>query len=941
MKVKHIYSAALLSLLAVSCTNDDFTSMGNGALEGKKMDATNFMLVDASGNDEAQTRVDYIPGYFGGGRQIQFITPTWETTDEIGFSHIYPSDGDERLVTNYRFAIDPEDAGKTTGARFKTDNSTIFEGDYFVYYPFNNKYADYEGIPFALSNIQIQDASDEAVVDMSMDPEANTSLLDRFRKAGEHLQGNKFSISNRVTAEAHVQQTEFSFNQYTSQICYLIYPTNQTNDIYIKRVELVSNTAEPLKVPTKVRFNSQGAGIDEPKAAVDETSYAEKAVLLFENVNATSGAGGLKVPATTTSQNAVMGYISMIPATYAQGSYKFVVYYTEDANTESNSLKKVEITKSEDLVLSSNFVQPISLEIDANGATEVTTGYDIYTETEFASAVIKSNAVTSGSSEFNLANDIVLTNDYTLSSQVPVTFTGNKTVTVSKDKTLTFDTPSKVNFQNTIKGEGKVIVTAGTVDIKSIDDSKLALENDGTLKVENNADAKGHLWYVINRGNLTLYNADVVGNMGVSAMKGTVALKDVTVGGYVSFAKDLETENTFENVTVNGDLTNHAATLTVKGNNVLAYNAATEACSTLTNNGTINFVEGATATIGKLEVSDGEDGYINLGRETTPSAVKVTVEGTAKLQNSLVYVDTKATFTANGELQGLKGNGHDNDLDNTTMILEGTLETANKVTHNGNFSYCGKIVNKAGGEWTVNTAAALSRFIHTHNNTQATFVNEAGGVVYVNDVHNANSTAAMNAMPKDLYDATSKGTLVWRDITTMADVDDIYNLGDNCWATDLWAELTIKNIGDNQGETLPDGVDWSKKNIRLNLESESGSGTRRGYTVNVGAQKQIKAKNLTIDNQNSGQNDASSLKFDGGAENVIVVEETLELSNSVKKPFTLTITNGATCKDLVVYNDENRFTINQGTKITYTGEYTQRGNTEETVYPNGTPQRVD
>ena len=270
-----------------------------------------------------------------------------------------------------------------------------------------------------------------------------------------------------------------------------------------------------------------------------------------------------------------------------------------------------------------------------------------------------------------------------------------------------------------------------------------------------------------------------------------------------------------------------------------------------------------------------------------------------------------------------------------------SLETANKVTHNGNFSYCGKIVNKAGGVWTVNKVAALSRFIHTHNNTQATFVNEAGGVVYVNDVHDANSTAAMNAMPKDLYDATSKGTLVWRDITTMANVDAIYKLDDNCWATDLWAELTIKNIGDNQGETLPDGVDWSKKNIRLNLESESGSGTRRGYTVNVGAQKQIKAKNLTIDNQNSGQNDASSLKFDGGAENVIVVEETLELSNSVKKPFTLTITNGATCKDLVVYNDENRFTINQGTKITYTGEYTQRGNTEETVYPNGTPQRVD
>ena len=193
MKVKHIYSAALLSLLAVSCTNDDFTSMGNGALEGEKMDATNFTLVDASGNDGAQTRVDYIPGYFGGGTQMKFITPTWEVGDEIGFSHIYPKD--QWLVTNYRFTINPDDAGKTTGARFKTDNSTIFRGDYFVYYPFNKEYADYDGIPFALSNIQIQNASEDAVVDMSMDPEADVSLLDKFRKAGAHLQDNKFSIS--------------------------------------------------------------------------------------------------------------------------------------------------------------------------------------------------------------------------------------------------------------------------------------------------------------------------------------------------------------------------------------------------------------------------------------------------------------------------------------------------------------------------------------------------------------------------------------------------------------------------------------------------------------------------------------------------------------------------------------------------------------------------
>lgn len=936
MKVKHIYSAALLALLAAGCTNDDFTGVNSGALKGEMMDATNFTLVNVP-NEGADTRVAYVPGYFDGGNEMQFVTPTWEESDEIGFSHIYETD--QRLVTNYKFTIKKEDAGKSTGAEFTTDNSTIFEGEYFVYYPFNEKYADYNGIPFELSNIQTQDASEDARVTRAMKPvekvngvETHTADWDKFVKAGAHLQANKFSISNRVKADAQVQQTAFSFNQYTSQICYLIYPKNQSKAIYIKRIELVPTEGNTLEVPTAVRFNAV-AGDDAPVPETEKT--ADKAVLLFENVNGSTGAGGLKVEANTTEKTAVMAYISMIPTTYAQDTYKFVVYYTEDADTESNSLKKVEIDKKGvTMTLISNKVQPVLLPVDANGATEVTTGYDIYTETEFASAVVKSNNVTSGSCTFNLANDIELNNDYTLSSSVPVTFKGEKTVTVASGKTLTFNSPNTVTFQNTIKGEGKVAVSKGTVEIASINDEKLELTNAGTLTVKNE-DGQGDVLYASNSGNLTLWNANVASNVGVHNENGTVDLKDVVVNGSVTFNNEVKAKSAFENVTVKGDLTNNAATLEVLGSNVLAYNEGATTMSTLTNKGTINFLEGATATIGNLTSAAGAAAKINLGTLETPATVQVTVKGKAALGNSLVYVSEPATFTAEGKLEGLKSDGTEN-ANNTTMILEGKLETAGEVTGNGNFAFCGKVVNRQGGVWTIGANPKLSRFIHTHNTT-ATFVNEKGGIVYVNGVTDANAEDAMNALPKDLYNAESEGTLVWRGISSIANLDAIYKLGEDCWATDLEASLNTDDAK-TASETLSDGADWSGKNIVLNI-----IGNDKGkYTLAVGAEKQVKAANLTIIGQNK-ENKKSRYDFvvtGGDAEGALAVTNTFELINQSTDAFYIDIQNGATCNNLTVNNKKEnvKFYIQNGTKIHYTGTYTQLGDTENTVYPNGTPQ---
>lgn len=919
MKIKHIYSTVLLALLAAACTNDDFNDASNNAiLEGEKIDATNFALVETP-TDEAQTRVDYLPGYFAGSDIMKFITPTWESGDAIGFSHIYPTD--QRIVTNYKFTTTAN--GVSTGATFTTDNSTIFAGDYFVYYPFNEAYADYEGIPFELPNIQTQDASEDATVDKSMDPVTNPGLQDKFRNAGAHLV--KFSISNRVTADAKINQTNFSFNQYTSQICYLIYPKSQTRKIAIKRVELVSDNAENLQVPTAVRFNSAGIGVAAPVAEI--TEYATNAVLLFDNVQAT-GDGGLEVEANVTKDNAVMGYISMIPATYAKGTYKFVVYYTEN-----NILKRVQIRKNADLALISNKVQPITLEIDANGAEEVTSGYDIYTETEFASAVAKSNAVTSGASEFNLACDITLKNSYVLNSKTPVTFKGDKKINIVAGQKMTFNSGADININNAIIGGGTVEVSQGKVAIDAINSDKLTLINAGVLAVEN-AEVAGNIKAVTNTGNLTLKNATVAENVAVETnSKATVDFDKVNVKGSLTFASGVAAESNLKDVTINGNVTNNAATLIVKGNNVLAYESTVPTIETLTNNATINLVEAATATIGNLT----NNANINLGREETKSAVEMAVMGNTTLaKNSLVYVDEQATLVTNGNLTGLNGNG---DTAKSSMILEGTLETAGNVTLSGSLAFCGKIVNKAGGHWSnLKNGLVVSKFTHSHA-TKPTFINEAGAKVTVSNVNDVNSTAAMNAMPKELYDASSEGTLLWQGIDSADDLNDIYN-GD-CWATDLSADLVMPanstSAAVTNKETFTNGLDWSEKNIILNVKYPTYDGDK--YQIVLGTGTELKAANLDIV-CTSGASKGYTFEVTGGLVNV---ENKLNISGNTyteANPFILNLANGAECVDLEVNNVKNTtFYINNGTKIQYTGNYTQAGYVAKTHYPNGTPQR--
>ena len=933
MRTKYIFSSVLAAMMVAACSNEEIVDSSN-LLNGKMMDASNFALVGGAASADASTRVSYLPQYVyvdNGAFKAGVLKPTWEAGDAIGFSHIY--DSDQQIVTNYKFDLDPLFAGTSDGAKFHTENSTIFEGDYFVYYPFNENYADYKGIPFALDAVQVQDASAAAIVKVGMKPgngiadagyATDAAEIAALTAAGAHLK--KFSISNRIEAEAQVNQAEFVLNQFTSTLAFLIYPKNQTQNIYIKRVEMVSANATPLAIPVSVRFKSQGKTVAAPAIDDAQTEKEEKAILLFENVDGTNG--GLKVVYNGTKESASLGYMSMLPNTYAQGSYKFVVYYTENS-----ILKKIEVAGYKDLKMESNKTTFFNLELNSNGAVEATTDYDIYTETEFASAVAKSNAVTNGELEFNIVRDITLNDNYELKSAVPVTFKGGKTLKIAEGKTLKFNSDAKIVMENILSADETMAtfataeITKGDVTIKGVNSKKLHLTNNGKTVIKNEG-ARGALRSVTNatdNSNLTLENVDVDyyiynGPYTGTSTKAILNLKNAVLGSEYMNNSSSTTASTLENVTVKGNFTNAEGKLNVTGTNVLAYKA--DAPVTINNFSTadeINFTN-TTTTLGNVAFTT-TDGVLNIAKGDATNAATLTAKGTTALANGFVYVDAKGTYNAEDDLTGLKGDG---SIANSTMILEGTLTTNATADLADNFKFCGTIENKADGEWVLDTYGVY-KFDHAHL-TAPVFKN--AGFVEVKNVDDEAATAAMNKLAKDLYSAESTGTLMWSGITTLENMNDIVALADDCWATDLKADLTGAN--DLTGVTLKD---WSRKNIHIAVANGVAA------TATLTATQQIKAKNLNIVTSNSGTATTFIVTYPGTGK-AFNVTETLTLKNEAATANGNEIDiKSAICKDIVADNvPDFTFIIDNGLSIEYTGTYKTSGKTAKVSYPNNIPQ---
>lgn len=313
-------------------------------------------------------------------------------------------------------------------------------------------------------------------------------------------------------------------------------------------------------------------------------------------------------------------------------------------------------------------------------------------------------------------------------------------------------------------------------------------------------------------------------------------------------------------------------------------------------------------------------GVLNIAKGDATNAATLTAKGTTALANGFVYVDAKGTYNAEKALTGLKGDG---SIANSTMILEGTLTTDAEATLADDFKFCGTIENKANGKWVLDSDGVY-KFDHAHL-TAPVFKN--AGFVEVKNVDDEAATAAMNKLAKDLYSDESTGTLMWSGITTLENVNDIVALADDCWATDLKANLTGAN--DLTGVTLKD---WSSKNIHIAVVVATPTAT-------LAATQQIKTKNLTIVTSNSSTAATFKVTYPGTGK-AFNVTETLTLKNEAATADGNEIdVVSAICKNIVADNvPDFTFIIDNGLSIEYTGTYKTSGKTAKVSYPNNIPQ---
>lgn len=942
MKTKHIFFTMATAALFAACTNDEFETASADLSSLPKIDASNYTLVSVAGGSQADTRLVAIPGFEDETGEWVYPAPKWEwgqDKDAIGFSLIYPSD--QCLTTNYRFYIQKEsDIDADGNATFRTDETTIFGGDYFVYYPYNPEFKGAAGdasigIPFELDAIQAQNTAKPVKRNDKVDQD---NPDERFKTAVEHL--NEFRISNRVVGvQPGIQQNEFSTDRYTATLNFQIYPVNQTRTVAVKRVEMVCD--EGFVVSGKFQAK---AGVNEPQFVETENARVNKLVLTFNNLEADANENGLNIEADTKNTDAYMGYMSVCPGTYS--NVKFYVYYTETGN-----MKRVEITREslKSLTLKSNTHYQVPLAVDANGAEEITS-YEIYSESEFAAAVAKSNAMNAGTdseAKFTLMDDITLTGSYELNAKVPVTFEGGKTITLArsqdvKDKnevSLRITSNQPVVINNTIKGGdaqhmdikvGDAGVTGNNPDvtIAAVQSETLHLTCDrGTLTVKNEAD-RGSVASLYNRSKMVIENADVKGDVesvvynNNSNDKPVISLKKVNVGGNFEnynggeastldevdvagkFTNTVNAKMDLNDVNVTGMVENYkGATLNVTGTNNFGAVVATKLAN-VANSGIINLAEDAAMTLGTVT----ESGVMNIGGKAVAKGA-TTMTGLMTLNG---------TYTAEGDL---------NDLTQAHLNLEGVLNTKSTVDLQTSLEICGVINNS--GSWTLGEDISVKQRNHAHSEKDAEFNNS--GVVTVEGVK-ATDSEAINNMPKTLYKKVENGRLIWRGIKNVAEINNFVKM-DGCWATDFNAVLTPSTTASEELNSSKDW-DWSTANVIIDLEAKSG------ITETLNITSPLTVKNLTV---NLGEMGGITTKYSGSGYGLTVTEKfsltggytTFDAGCKMKtKDFYVKATNtgsGANVKLIVK---------NAGTYIYYTGDNI-RENSKNITFDGGDPVQIE
>lgn len=209
MRTKNLLFAMLMApAVFTACSNDDFVDMT--AQEGETISGKDVTLVFQG---DADTRMEYTPGTENGGVwtsssykwELPSTTPTAaNAVDKIGLCRVM----NNVATTNYLFfptAVISQGqldwvttaSAKGTGAKFSTENLTLFTGKYVAYYPYSEAVVSDGPVKLALKQAQVQTAGDNA----------------------GHVANNGFAISDPIDIEGgKVVDASFGLQQLYSTI---------------------------------------------------------------------------------------------------------------------------------------------------------------------------------------------------------------------------------------------------------------------------------------------------------------------------------------------------------------------------------------------------------------------------------------------------------------------------------------------------------------------------------------------------------------------------------------------------------------------------------------------------------------------------------------------------------------------------------------------------
>lgn len=675
MKTKHLLFTMALPLAFVACTNDEFESNSMSQAQNGELVTLpdNYLLAGVMGSDAA-TRSMYDGTAFAWLPFDNFAASP--AADAIGLcwrGGEYTSNG-AVVYTNYKFTHygwlgkDEEkpdlncdgdllngqlltdlsgnqaallagtwpvaDAAKYPDLKvdaknglFNTDNSTIFKGDYIVYYPYNDQFNEVGNIPAtAPANIK-RDIKD----------------LDETNYTKE-LAKEVFVAGTMNGVDGGQQNGVFSTNFVSGSIVVKIKNTDASNDLNIHKVVLVADNGFATEVKldaSKIAAGEKGAAL----YAEEPSEFANTLVAEFYNSGSTNAQADLVINPTETQRVA----FAVLPTTASTALKNAkVILVDNDGNSylvESDLQKLVSLAEGWNV---------IEVSAKPSDFTAVAYAYD----TESLIKVLMKSQTATGEGQINVLNKITLDPDYSFNLGY-----GGDSDGALKDKFKRTDKSIYIQKSVTLTGKGAIVVPAGlqlvfksvgtedepatvTFEVPLITENKGCCgEYNGTVVLRTAKDSYGKYVFSQIKNEGTIYlGSDLTG------------VVDITVdelinnGGLINAYGIGYWNNTYDkasHVTI-GKLTNTYVARDYEEDDVKVNNGRMNIVAKFWDPKTeqkqaapVNSSRRVNMTIGDL--NNGEGAYILVGKRTF-----LNIEGTAT-NTGRIKVETAALTTNNKE----------------------------------------------------------------------------------------------------------------------------------------------------------------------------------------------------------------------------------------------------------------------------------------------------